>query len=357
MLVTIWLLLIVCGLLFPRSKILSAIMLSFMIVTIGFKTQGADYTIYENEFIWAATQDFSDVHYVGYLVLQQLAHQLGLTYAELVMWVAILSCLLLYYGLTRLTSRVNAVLALFFIYPFSHEAIQTRTFLANSLLVAALPLVLKDSKSYYLPRILLFYALAAIACTFHFEATIYVVFLSMMLFLPARFGRIYVIAGVLIAFVLIFTGILPLLLVHLNSRIAFWLSGTTKLGAIIPITITIIIWYTTQLAGKTCLRQNIEALDAQIYYQRLLRLSDYMLFLIPLFLYDITFNRLWRLFLLLMFIMVADSFNSQMSKNTKRWIIMLLVILFTSTCLYEGAFTLLFDVFENNAVIDSLALF
>lgn len=345
-------------------------MIAFMIISIGFRTQGADYTVYTNEFIWSKYQNFSDVHYVGYLVLEQYAHKWGIEFNQFLLLVGSISCLLVYFGISRLTQRVNAVLALFFIYPFSHEAIQTRTFLANSVLIAALPLILKapkikiQKKDYNkmflqrpLFRVLLFYVFAIVACAFHFEAIIYVLFFSLMMFLPQKHGKMYVIVGTTAAFLLIEAEILPKIVEPFNSRVAYWLSDRTGFGILIPITISIIIWYTMQITGTICVCKNTENLKVQAYYEDILKFSDYIIFLIPLFCYDITFNRLWRIFLLMLYIMVVDALTYKISKKRRIWIIFSLIMLFVSICIYEGVFDLLYGLFENNAFFGSLSVF
>lgn len=364
MLFLIWGVLIVCGFLFPKSKAVSVIMVAFMITVIGFRTQGADYHVYLNEYTWSEYQTFTDVHYVGYLILEQWAHQHNLLFNQFLLLIGSASCLLLYFGLSCVTPYVNTVLALFFIYPFSHEAVQTRTFLANSVLVVAMPLILKDEsenpRAKWLSkriRTILFFAISALSCTFHFEAVIYVVLLALMLFLPKKYGRSFIVTGTVIAFGLIEIGILPKIVERFNSRIAYWLSGKTGFGIVIPIFITLVIWYAMQMTGKICVHNCSNGSTEQKFYEKILRFSDFIFFLIPLFCYDITFDRLWRLFLLLLYIMVAKAFPRKMSRNSRLWIILLIAVLFASVCTYERVFVLLQGVFENNAVFGHLAIF
>lgn len=368
MLFLLWGILILCGLLFPKSKLVSMMMILFMIIAIGCRTQGADYIVYQNEYTWSKYQIFSDVHYVGYLVLEQLAHQQGIMFKDFLLIVSALSCLLLYFGLSRFTPYVNSVLALYLIYPFSHEAIQTRTFLANSVLIAILPLILKDEnenekhnlgKKWLSKKIrtILFFVIAMLACSFHFEVVIYVALLTLMLFLPKKYGKSFIVTGTAIVFGLIEVGILPKIVERFNSRIAYWLSGKTGFGIVIPIFITLVIWYAMQITGTVCVRNCLSGSAEQKFYDKILRFSDFIFFLIPLFCYDITFNRLWRVFLLLLYIMVAKAFPSKMSNNTRLWIVFLVIVLFVSTCAYEGVFVILQGMFENNAVFGSLAAF
>lgn len=367
MLFLIWGILIVFGLLFPKSRIISVMMVGFMILVTGFRTQGADYIIYQNEFAWAEYQVFSDVHYIGYLVLEQLAHQHSILFEQFMFLVGSASCLLLYWGIRQLTPYVNAVLALFFVYPFSHESVQTRTFLANAVLIAALPLILKEDdekvamtinwKGKRVARIITFYLISIVACSFHFEAVIYVVLLSLMLFLPEKYGRSFIVTSTVIAFVLIEIGIFPRLVERFNGRIAYWLSSRTGLGIVIPIFISLVIWYAMQIAGKVCVYNSMGNSSEQKFYKSLLRFSDFIFLLIPFFCYDITFNRLWRIFLLLLYMMVAKTFTIKISKNSRLWIVFLIIVLFASVCIYEGVFKILLGVFENNAIMGNWAVF
>lgn len=361
MLFFLWGLLILLGILFPKSKCISVTIIGFMIIAIGFRTQGADYIVYQNEFKWSSIQVFSDVHYVGYLVLEQLAHKYGLIFEQFRLVIATGSIFLMYFGIRKITINVNMVLALFLIYPFSHEAIQTRTFLANSLLIFALSLILKEPSSVRggkvafwgkkIPRYILFYIIAVISCTMHFEAAIYVLFLSLMLFLPQKYGKVYVIIGTICAFLLIETGILPGIVSKFNNRIGFWISGKTGIGIVIPIFITMVIWLTMQMAGKYCVLKMREKEVELATYKKLLRFSDFIFLLIPLFCYDITFNRLWRLFLVFLYIMIARIMPYKMNQNRRLWILLLLIVLFISICAYEGVFTLLYGFFENNEIL------
>ena len=360
MLFLIWAILIIMGLLFPKSKIITFLLTLFMVISICFRTQGADWTVYTNEYKWSAYQIFSDVHYVGYLILEQFGHRLGLTFEQFTVFVGIISIMLFLFGTTKLTSNINVVFALFLIYPFSHEAVQVRTFLANSIIIAALPLILKEDnkiadRKKRLINIILFYVLSILACTIHFEAAFYLICVSLMLFLPKKYGRSYIFGGTIILFALIQTGILPTIVSRFNTRIAYWLSGKTGLGIIIPIFISLVIWYGMQMVGKCCVAKSSET-EKKIF-ERLLRLSNFIIILIPLFCYDITFNRLWRLFLFVFYIMIANILNYSLKKNTYLWIIFLMTILFISICAYEGVFVILNGFFEDNAIFKNYSVF
>lgn len=360
MLLIIWIILIFLGLLIPKSKLLTILMVLFMVVVIGFRTQGGDYIIYFNEYKWSVYQTYSDIHYVGYLFIEKYAHSLGIEFDQWLFIVAVVSILLTYSGISRLTNNVNAVLALYFIYPFTHEAIQVRTFLANSLFIFALPLVLcdeeQDKKRTIIKRIL-FYILSAIACTFHFEAAIYVAMITLMLFLPKKYSKSYVFVFSIILFFLIEFGILPKIISNFNTRIAYWISGRTGLGIVFPIAFTIGIWYLSQILGKRCVLVEKENPEKQQFYQKLLRLSDFIILLIPMFCYDITFNRLWRLFLVIDYIMLARIIPYKLTNKARTNILIITGILLIGIVIYENELTLLFELLVNNGIFKSISMF
>lgn len=364
MLIFLWGILIFAGFLFPKSKSVSFMMLIFMIVTIACRTQGADYIVYQNEYKWSEYQTFSEVHYVGYLVLEQFAHSLNFTFEQFVFVTGMISCILTYTGFKKLTYNINIVFALYFLYPFSHEAVQTRTFLANAILIAALPLILKEpnesdekrKKRKYGIRMITFFVLSILACTFHFEASVYVVFFALMLFLPQKYGKIYIFSGTMIAFLLIESNLLPKIVLGFNTRIAYWLSGKTGVGIVIPVFITLAIWYTMQVVGKYCLRLVSNSEKDTLFYRKLLRLSDFVFLLIPLFCYDITFNRLWRLFLIVLYIMIAKVFPYKTDKNRQWLILFCMIVLMTGLVIYEKELTLLVGIMKNNLIFKGLSV-
>lgn len=360
MLVVLWLCLIFAGIVKPKSKTLSIIMLGFMVIVVALRTQGADYTIYENEYRWSVYQAASDVHYVGYLLLEQCAHSLGLGFEVFKTIVGIVSCCLTWIGFRKLTENMNLALALYFVYPFAHEAVQARTFLANSIVIAALPFVLKqnqkDSQTKRNVKNILFFVLGGIACTFHFEAVFYIVVLGCVLLLPEKYNSTYVLTASAIAFLLIVSNILPVILSKFNTRIQYWVSSRTGLGIVFPIAITMLIWYLNHYILKKCLTK-ISGPEQGDYYKKSYRVNDYIFWLIPLFCYDITFNRMWRFFLVLLYASAGNLIYHRITQQQRKFISALLVLLLLVLAVYEGEMVLLHNLMENNALFRRLSVF
>lgn len=366
MLFLLWGILILLGIIFPKSKVVSVLIISFMIIAIGFRTQGPDYVGYQNEFKYSVFQTMNTVYYKGYVLLEQYAGTLGITFEKFVIIVGSISILLLYFSINKIVENVNIVMSFFMIYPFSHEAIQMRTFLGDTvLLFSFLGLIkilpefsdedvgVKKAKIY---RFLLFYFGAILACSFHFVETLYVLFISLLLFFSKKFGRVYIFSRTIFIFLLIETEILPRLVEPLNGRIAFWLSGKTGVGIIFPIFITLMIWYAMQVFGKYCIELAKKDRNEVVVYQELLRFSDYIILIIPLFCYDITFNRLWRLFLIVLYIFVARIMTKKIKKKILFEILFLLSIIFIVVCIYENIFTIMYGFFEKNAIFKDWSL-
>lgn len=145
----------------------------------------------------------------------------------------------------------------------------------------------RNSDEHKLRNRIIFFVIAEIACTFHFEAFFFVVVFVMVEFFPDKINRISVLGFTVGALLLVLSGFLPKLLMPLNARIAYWLSTDTGFGFL-------------KKCGK---------------------FSDYMFLLIPLFCYDITFNRMWRIFLLIMYVVLGDSLYYKLSDNSRRLLV------------------------------------
>lgn len=376
MLIIIWAGLILAGILRPKSKIITFLMIAFMIVTIGYSTQGSDFIIYKNEYTWAAYQTSADVHYVGYLVIEQWGHQAGLTFEQFRLIVAVVSCLLLYFGIKPMTENINFVYSFYLIYPFGHEAIQVRTFLANAIFIFLFTFALNALKDKGVKRILkliLFYGVALIGCTMHFQAVFYLAAFTALLFLPKKYTVEQVFFLSFVVFLLIQTNILSGIIGAMNSRASYWLSSKTGLGIVIPIALTLFIWWLTQYSSKTFVKYTVNMgllektsnssecvktlMDRKELVDSFTKFSDYILLIIPLFCYDITFNRLWRLFLVILYVIISYVAYYKVNSKVKDQIFVLLIGLLIFTVVYENEFSLLFNLMDNNAVFGKWSVF
>lgn len=348
-----WLCLIGAGLLFRRSKLISALIVIFMVLAIGGRTQGADYEIYANEYLWSIQGFYNGVHYLGYLRLEMFAHQYGIEFQSFLLWVAGISSVLYYLGIRRITRNSNIVYALFLLYPFTHEAIQTRTFLADSIILCALPFLLreKETKKRMIADYILFFTLSAIAVSMHFLVTVYIVAAALYITLPKRGSLLKIFIGLIIVYCMIVTNILPKIIEPLNTRVAYWLSSRTGFGVVFPIVFTIGIWILGEYIIRIMRHKGMKYVG-NLPLDNVDKFKDYILFLIPMFAYDITFNRAWRLFLVLLYACIAEIlYSSRINRAERSSIMFFAAILIVGIFIYEGEPGLITGIFANNAFL------
>lgn len=346
-----WLGLIGAGLLFRKSKIVSVLIVIFMILAIGGRTQGGDYEIYANEYLWASKGFYNGVHYLGYLLLEMFAHQYGVEFQNFLIWIAGISSVLYFIGIRRITDNCNIVYALFFFYPFTHEAIQTRTFLADSIILCALPFLLREKKTKKQKTIdyVLFFALSAIAVSMHFLVAAYIATAILYIVLPKRGNLLKIFIGLAIVYCLIVTNILPRIIEPLNTRVAYWLSSRTGFGVVFPIAFTFGIWILGEYIIRIMRHKGMKYVG-KLPLDNVDKFKNYILFLIPLFAYDITFNRVWRLFLVLLYACIAETlYSARINRAERSLILFLAVMLIAGIFIYEREPALITGIFANNA--------
>lgn len=330
---------IILGFACPKNKIVTYMSSLFMFYSIAYRNDGIDYGAYANEYELAIDQGWGDVHYAGWLLFEKLGLWLGLEFDEFVIFISFICVVGFVFAVKKLTKNVNFVLSLFFVYPYGHETIQMRTFLADVVVLNGLSLVVGGIN---IRNGFKFYVSMLVASFVHFLVSIYVVVVSLVISMPRKYGKGIVILFVCLSVFLFRSGLLNGLLTTLNSRVEFWLSSEIRIGWIIPTTLNILLFY-IMLKCNYLLKcsGNIYYLNNEMCY--LFTLS--LLALIPFFFIDITFIRLWRVYLVLMFAMLGEVFFLPYLKKVKINLLLLLLIWLGVVCVYENEFNILNSIF------------
>ncbi|WP_288489219.1 EpsG family protein [uncultured Limosilactobacillus sp.] len=328
-------LLIILGIVFPKSKYVLIFDVLVISLIIGLRPFTAtDYTNYWVEYNTAPLIQASRADFPGYNILMRFCQYLGLSFNQFIFVIAFLSVILMVTGMLRFSRYVPFALSVFLIYPFAHEAAQMRTFLADSIVWCALPMLLIDhqNKIKNIQSKSIFFILTYIATTIHTLCWFY--FIVAILYLLFRNSKKYLIVIFIIAglmFILVHTSLLNVALTSVSSsdKLDHWTEGSTGLGmiiyAVISLLIFIMIRYSTNsvmtLEGKITeqLNQNIQKFSASI------------LLVIPFLTLDITFNRLWRVFLGILYLVSAEYIyrNDKISAKKILYIIVLTIIIIT----------------------------
>lgn len=357
MLVIIWILFIICGIFFPKSRVFSWLMMAFMMVSIGCRTQGADYISYFYEFQWSTSQKLNEVSYPGFVLSARIANQCGMSFGTFVLIMAIFSCMFFYVGAKGLTSNTTFLMALFLIYPFSHELIQMRTFLADSIIISILPWILNCTNQLQDKVIKTIALLLAglIALSFHVEVIFSILFLVIVIWMPPKIERKCIPIITIILFLLSVCNVFPKLFGGINPMAAQWLSAKAGFGIIIPISVTFLILYLTHIASTRLYRTEKDSAKKQ-FYLNCDSFGRCGALLIPFFTYDITFNRVWRILLVVLYAMLSDISKEKMRR--KSWItyIFLATVLLIGIVVYENTFPIICEAFKNNSVSGLLSV-
>lgn len=360
--------LIVLGFIFHRSKLIAILDSVFLIIAIGYRTTGYDLYNYYLEYSSASMISVKQANFVGYYWLMKYAQKLGLTFENFVLIVAIISVLLLFVGIYRIDKENMAfAYSLFLIYPFGHEGIQMRTFLADVLVLVAVSFLLeyKKGKKEQVINWTIYFAICFYASTIHTLALFFIAMGLMYVFLPKiNTWKAFIFSS--ISYILIEQGVVSNIVRSFltTNKLDHWLEGNTNMGAWIAVLLTLVIWSLLRFLITWCI--NNSALRKKLYLENVLKFSELSIFIIPLFVFDITFNRLWRNFLLILYIYSGNLIYSTggiigikfLKENHKNFIyvkiayILTLLILLTCIFIYENEWTILNSFLNYNSILE-----
>lgn len=308
--------LIILGVIFPKSKLLFFLIGIYLICVIGLRTKGFDYFFYQIEYLTAPSIYYKNADFPGWNLLMNLFIKNGIVFNRFIFIVALLSvCFLLtalYLIGSELGGYITFALSIFLIYPFGHEAVQTRTFLADGLILIALIFLLrvKGGTKQRIFDYSIYFVLIFISLMIHTLA-VYFLFIGLIYILLSHFKYEFqiVIGSAIVLFLLINTGLLSNIVVtFLNTnKLDHWVSNNNlSLGKLIPIIIILIIWYITRKELETFKRNYIDLNLNTLYLINVQRFMDTLFLLVPLMSYDITFNRLWRIYLYIFYLLTGE---------------------------------------------------
>lgn len=338
-------LLIALGLIFPKSKSVMIIDMLSLGLIIGLRTNSFDYYNYLVEYNIAQTVPTSLADFPGYNIVMRWAQNMGLNFKQFVFVVALISIALLGIGMMRFSKYVPFAISLFIVYPFGHEAIQMRTFLADAMVISALPLLLIDyqTREHNILSKCVFFIIVFLASTIHTLCWFYLV--VAVIYLLCRNNKQYIlliisttVIMILLIRLKIFSGIL--LSVSSGDKLEHWVQGSTNLGSIIYAFLTILMYLLIRFAVIHTVNgmKNDSAKKIEI---NILNYSASVLLIIPLLTYDITFNRLWRIFLILLYLVAGEYIYSTKFNKTKFLYMFILLIMVISMSIIENEVAIL----------------
>lgn len=137
-----------------KGKSVFVIGVIFLTILFSFTIDNADYINYLKEYTEAATMNWNDTEPI-WILLMHIGNVLGLSFAFFRALLFIMSIILMFSTVSKITDQINMVLLLYTIYPFIIDSTQIRNFFAMALLIYALQFLASCKKNNILKYILL----------------------------------------------------------------------------------------------------------------------------------------------------------------------------------------------------------
>lgn len=150
MLVLLFIIAIISGLIFGKSKIVQVYQFSVSLITFSFATNIPDYIgyllCYESASVQNTSQYYLDAFEPGYRMLNYLFSNLGLNFDQFRMIIFILCYILIMSTIKKYIAKQNIVFSLYLIFPFCMDCIQIRNFIGSAIIIFSLRYLFTKNK-------------------------------------------------------------------------------------------------------------------------------------------------------------------------------------------------------------------
>lgn len=338
--------LIIAGFFLPKSKILFGLQGLFLFFVIGFRTHDLDYYVYQVEYNTAPFIFYKIADFPGWNLWMNFWSNKGIVFNQFLLIMSAICVVSLLTGIyavgSNLGGYISFTVSMFLIYPLGHEATQMRTFFADTIVLLVLPFLLKNESDIKkrIINYLIYFGAVKLATTIHTLAYYFIVIgIVYIIFKSFKHELRTIIVGSILLVFLINSGIINnFILRFLNTdKQDHWITNSNlSFGKLLPITITIFIWIIATIEIKEISKSlNIKE---QLYFINIQRFMNTIFLLLPFLTYDITFNRLWRIYLILLYLLTGKYIYGIRNKldSRKISIISLFFITVVTIFLYEN---------------------
>lgn len=328
---------IISGILLKKSKIISAYIMLVMVVLGAFRSQCADINNYFIEYQWVHSGEItqSNTRYLGFYLLQKVCAVQDMNFVQYQVVVFSISALLMFVAAKKMTNNVNFLLAMYLIYPFGIDAIQIKSLLADSISLVAISMCLKrnesvkDAKQKNIisdKRELIFsLLLMVIAITIHFSLSLILLMALLYYFsTSSNIGKRVWIGTVVIGAV-VYAELLPKILnmifkifpVFEIGYISVWLQRKVDFG-ILVIIVEIGLTVITSYFSQKIINREYNSEKIKCASKNSATFVTTMWMLVPFCMLDITFNRTFRIYIFVVYAMIANLINGKIDKKGEK---------------------------------------
>lgn len=337
-----------------QSKITMIFMFILMWILFGFNTGNADYMTYE--FIY---KGFYPNHEFGFMALVKFFNMLGFSYQHFLITISFIGLFFLIKVINKYTKNINYVLALYFIFPFMLDVVQVRNFLTMVLIICGIDFLISKEKFSTIKYI----GFVILASSIHYSSLFYLVLLVVK-FLSTRQLLIFPFLSLALV-ALAYTNILPFIINSMidNTKILFWFQDRSKFGflisAFIQITGFIFIYIAYKKSFKFYKKNKVSlvnSIDMINFYEIILKINLVLFLIYPLYIFNMTFFRLYRNLLILNYIAISNIIQFAFNNKFERFVyqlcfIVYIILLMTYFICFSAFDTVFIPIFNRNLIL------
>lgn len=333
---------------FRNSGLFVLLLIPVMWAMFGANYSNADYANYLAIYELQEQGVIFDTSQIGFISLMSLSSTLGLSYNGFLTIVSFMGILLIYSTISKYTEKPNFVFALYFIHPFFLDIVQVKHFLAMSIIVFSVRFLIENritSTYKYIAGIL-------IASSIHFIA---------LFFLPLAFIKKINIKILVIFIITSSLGLLFLDKLNIIQQLAIKIAGDTRTESYFEnrANFGFFVQFFIQLCTLAIVLYSVKILreknKSSKFVELIFIINIYLLILFPFYVINGTFERAFRISLILDYILFSLTFSTLSIKLKPYYISMLVTLvslLFIWQVYYNYSEEVFYSIFENNHVFD-----
>lgn len=333
-----------------KSKLLIFLLFINMWFLFAFNTNNADYEQYKLMY-----QGYNASNDVGFMKIIELFNYYNLSYQDFLIFVSFI-CLFCIIKIIQLyTKNVAYVMGLYFIFPFLIDVTQIRNFISMVIVLFGMKyLLIKENKS-----IVKYICCVLLASTVHISSLFYFTFLlSQLKSIKKLF--IFILFTCVGLMLMSFTDILPTIASFTDiDKFIYWFSTRAKLGFLIPIFIQLcglLLIYCIYLNKKKYIKNDYIDVKTRMNTISFLKINIILLLIVPLYIYNGTFFRLYRNMLIINYCFVANNITlsraSCYSNILKYLYLFYVILLFYYFIINRNFNTVFLPIFNNNIMLN-----
>ncbi len=328
-----------------RGKLLSYMLLFFMWILFWGSYDNADYLNYKSLYEYVS---YSGVGYStsqsGFIMMIKFISKLGLEYHHFLMVLSFIGIYLITETAKKYTDKPQLVYILYFIYPFLLDVVQVKHFFAMAIITYCFRYLEQEGAKNNIK----FIVGVLIASSIHSISILFLPLLFIKKMKLKKLGLLVMIALVL-GIPLAYSNIFQLIAAKLVGlqRIESYFLNRARFGFLIQFLIQGIIFSMIHYSRIILERRK----ESNQFIELIYRTNLYLIMLFPLYIINGTFERGFRMIMILNYIVISKLFTTSGKKDKVMMLFVIFLIVFSLFLYYifiHYSETVFFPILENN---------